>query len=95
VSRPAGTRLPGTAASGAGLAMSPVPLKRLRVNPILCDGVGYCAEIVPELIAVDDWGFPVVDSRPIDDEACLRHARKAVADCPKVALMLVDDDDRT
>jgi ferredoxin len=37
--------------------------RRLRVNPTLCDGVGYCAEIVPELITLDDWGYPVVDSR--------------------------------
>ena len=82
--------LPVATALGARLAMSEVPLKRLRVNPIVCDGVGYCAEIVPELISMDDWGFPIVDGRPITDEDYLRHARKAVADCPKVALMLED-----
>jgi len=68
--------------------MSLDSLRRLRVNPILCDGVGYCAEIVPELIYLDDWGFPVVDPTPIEDERCQRHARKAVARCPKVALLL-------
>jgi ferredoxin len=62
--------------------------RRLRVNPILCEGVRYCAEIVPELISVDDWGYPVVDSEPIEDQALLRHARRAVATCPRLALLL-------
>ena len=70
--------------------------RRLRVNPILCDGVGYCAEIAPEMITLDDWGFPVVDSQPITDETWLGHARRAVATCPRLALVLegVDSDRR-
>ena len=71
-------------------------LRRLRVNPILCDGVGFCAEIVPELISIDDWGFPVVDSQPIKNVTWLRHARRAVATCPRLALVLegLDSDRR-
>lgn len=68
---------------------APAP-KRLRINPILCNGVGYCAEILPERISLDDWGFPIIDPRPIDDPGCLRHARRAIAECPKVALFLED-----
>ncbi len=68
--------------------MSEGTQRRLRVNPTLCDGVGYCAEIVPELITLDDWGFPVVDSRPIDDEALLHHAQRAVTTCPRLALLI-------
>ncbi len=62
--------------------------RRVKVNPILCNGYGYCAEIVPELISLDDWGFPVVDSRPIEDDDVLRLARKAVATCPRLALLI-------
>jgi ferredoxin len=62
---------------------------RLRLNPILCDGLGYCAELVPELISLDEWGYPIVDRRPITDDRWLRHARRAVAACPRVALSLV------
>lgn len=62
--------------------------RRLRVNPTLCDGYGYCAEIVPELIALDDWGFPIVSSGGIDDGDVLRHAQRAVATCPRLALLL-------
>jgi ferredoxin len=68
--------------------MSEVVRQRLRVNPILCNGYGYCAEIVPELISLDDWGFPIVGSSPIDDDKVLRLAARAVATCPRLALLL-------
>ena len=62
--------------------------RRLRVNPILCTGYGYCAEIVPELIGVDDWGFPIVSTEPIGDDNLLWLAHRAVATCPRLALMI-------
>ncbi len=68
--------------------MSATVQRRLRVNPTLCTGYGYCAEIVPELISVDDWGYPIVDGRPIDDHRILSLARKAVATCPRLALIV-------
>ena len=61
---------------------------RLRVNPIRCDGARYCAEIVPELVGLDEWGYPIVSSAPIDDPRLLRLAERAVNDCPRVALQL-------
>lgn len=67
---------------------------RLRVNPILCDGLGYCAEIVPELIGLDDWGYPVVSADPVRDPALLRNAQRAVSQCPRVALLLTPQQDR-
>ena len=39
--------------------------KSLRVDPIACDGHGLCAELLPEWIRLDDWGFPIVDPRPL------------------------------
>jgi ferredoxin len=64
------------------------PRRRLRVNPVQCNGFGYCAEIVPELIGLDDWGFPIVNSRAIDDKAILQLAERAIATCPRLALLL-------
>jgi ferredoxin len=64
--------------------------RRLRVNPVLCDGYGYCAEIVPELISLDDWGFPIVNPAPIDDDKMQRLAERAVATCPRLALLFED-----
>jgi ferredoxin len=60
----------------------------LRVNPIACDGHGLCAELFPERVTLDEWGFPVVDPTPIP-KSLERHAKRAVAECPVLALSLV------
>jgi ferredoxin len=60
---------------------------RLTVNPIACTGHGACAELFPEWIRLDDWGYPMVDDSPVPDEL-LAHARRAVAACPTLALRL-------
>jgi ferredoxin len=70
------------------MAVSEELQRQLRVNPILCNGFGYCAEIVPELISLDDWGFPIVSSRSIEDDKLLGLARRAVATCPRLALLI-------
>jgi len=59
----------------------------LRVNPIACTGHGVCAELLPELIAVDEWGYPLIDPRPVP-RALEREARRAVSACPALALRL-------
>jgi ferredoxin len=59
----------------------------LRVNPIACEGHGACAELLPELITLDEWGYPIIDDRPVPP-ALERDARAAVAACPKLALKL-------
>jgi ferredoxin len=33
---------------------------KLRVNPIACAGHGVCAELLPELISIDEWGYPLL-----------------------------------
>ena len=60
----------------------------LRVNPIDCAGHGVCAELLPELISVDEWGYPIVDPRPVPPRLD-REARRAVAACPALALKLI------
>ncbi len=59
----------------------------LRVNPIACDAHGMCAELFPERITLDDWGYPVIDQRPIEPEL-VEHARRAANACPRAALLL-------
>ena len=63
-------------------------MSRLRVDPTLCEGYGYCAEIVPELITVDDWGYPIVSRREIESDDVMKLARRAVATCPRLALLI-------
>lgn len=59
----------------------------LRVDAIACDGHGVCAELLPEWIRLDDWGYPVVRPEAVPPEL-LDHARWAVANCPALALRL-------
>lgn len=60
---------------------------RLAVNPIACTGHGLCAELLPELITLDDWGYPIIADRPVPPEL-FSLARRAVASCPTLALRL-------
>ena len=60
---------------------------KLVVNPIACVGHGICAELFPERIRLDDWGYPIIDPRPIPAHLEV-HARRAVAACPTLALLL-------
>ena len=59
----------------------------LTVDRIKCDGHGLCAELLPELVSLDDWGYPIVAPRPIPDHL-LPHAQRAVEGCPVLALAL-------
>lgn len=61
---------------------------RLRLDPIACDGHGNCHELLPELIGLDRWGYPVVDGRSAVSAALERDAKRAVTMCPKLALAL-------
>jgi ferredoxin len=70
------------------------PQPHLVVDPIACDGHGLCAELFPERIGLDDWGFPLIDPRPIPREL-EREARRAVKECPKLALRLAGADQQT
>ena len=65
---------------------------RLRLNPIACEAHGLCAELLPEMIQLDEWGYPILDERPIPGEL-LEHARRAAASCPTLALLVERADD--
>ena len=59
----------------------------VRVNPIACTAHGLCAELLPERVRLDDWGYPIVDERPLEPEL-VAHAKRAAAACPTLALLL-------
>ncbi len=65
---------------------------RLQVDPIACTGFGLCAELYPEGVALDDWGYPLLTSGEIAPNA-LAHARRAVKACPTLALRLAKAED--
>lgn len=73
------------------VTLKPMTLKpmtlRLRLDPTVCTGHGLCADLLPERIELDEWGYPILlgDVPP----ALAGHARRAVKACPALALRLV------
>jgi len=61
--------------------------ERVRVNPITCEAHGMCAELLPERITLDEWGYPIVDEEPLP-ASLIDHARRAAEACPTFALLI-------
>jgi ferredoxin len=59
----------------------------LVIDPIACDGHGMCAELLPEIVRLDDWGYPILRPGPVPGEL-LGYARRAVEMCPVLAIRL-------
>lgn len=60
---------------------------KIRLNPILCDGYGQCAELLPERVRLDEWGYPMIAPESVGPEL-EPAARRAVSMCPRLALAL-------
>jgi ferredoxin len=60
----------------------------LRIDPAICDGVGICAHLAPDLITVDSWGYPIVSATPLERGGDRRQAEAAVRACPRKALFV-------
>jgi ferredoxin len=59
----------------------------IAVDPIACEAYGYCAELLPELVTLDEWGYPVVDAAPVPAQL-VAMARHAARQCPRRAFLL-------
>lgn len=59
----------------------------LRIDWPACRGRGLCAEVLPERLAIDEWGYPVVTG-PVPAEL-RRLAEEAASACPYRALVLI------
>jgi ferredoxin len=66
---------------------------RLRVNWLECKARGICAEVLPELIELDDWGYPIVAEGTVPNDL-VDEARLAVQSCPRLALLLIPEPGR-
>jgi ferredoxin len=68
-------------------------VRRLHVDWTRCDRRGSCAELLPELLAEDPWGYPLAHDgsrEPVVPPELARHAKRAVALCPRLALRLLE-----
>jgi ferredoxin len=52
-----------------------------------------CAELLPERITLDEWGYPLIDDEPLPD-SLVSHARRAAQACPTFALLLERERDK-
>lgn len=78
-----------TAQSSAPRARRPAerPVARLQLDPTICRGHGICAAAAPDLISLDEWGYPILTGEVLD-RAQLAGARRAADLCPALALRL-------
>ncbi len=65
------------------------PATRLSVDWTRCRGHGLCARLVPELVRLDDFGFPEFLDAPVPFWLA-RDANQAVEMCPALALRLTE-----
>ncbi len=61
---------------------------RLEIDRIACDAYGTCAELLPEGIDLDEWGYPIVAPGNVPLHL-VDHAKRAVDACPVLAMRLV------
>ncbi|HUB39310.1 MAG TPA: NADH-ubiquinone oxidoreductase-F iron-sulfur binding region domain-containing protein, partial [Streptosporangiaceae bacterium] len=64
---------------------------RLRVDWTRCRGHGLCARLMPELVELDEQGYPRFLEVPVPFWLS-KDARQAVATCPALALSLTTDE---
>ncbi len=62
-------------------------MSRLRVDWPSCQARGLCHELLPEVVDLDEWGYPIVRGEVTDE--LVADARAAVRACPRLALRLV------
>jgi ferredoxin len=58
----------------------------LAVDWPACTARGVCHELLPEVIDLDPWGYPLITGQI--DAATWKRAREAVSACPRQALRL-------
>jgi ferredoxin len=57
----------------------------LAIDWTRCDGHGLCAQLLPEAVRSDEWGYPIFDAELLA-ATDLNAVRRAVALCPSLAL---------
>lgn len=69
-------------------------MTRLHIDWTRCDGRGLCAELLPQLLTRDDWGYPLSRNgsrEPEIPKELAKFAKAAVKRCPVLALSILSD----
>jgi len=65
--------------------------RELTVDWIACEAFGMCHDLAPDLVALDDWGYPILpDTAVASDRAA--DIQRIVDCCPARALRLMPHD---
>ena len=62
-------------------------MSTLRVDWPVCQARGLCHELLPEIIELDEWGYPLINGEVTEE--LVADAKAAVRACPRLALRLV------
>ncbi|MFI9388766.1 ferredoxin [Kutzneria sp. NPDC052558] len=64
-------------------------MTELHIDWTACDARGLCAELLPELVSTDPWGYPLIADETVPARL-EEHARRAARLCPRLAISLRD-----
>ena len=67
---------------------------KIKVDFDLCESNAMCEALAPDVFELDDDDFLQLNTDEVTDENEQR-VRQAVAACPRAAISLVEDDERT
>ncbi len=62
---------------------------RIRVDWPACRAHGLCHELLPDLVRLDEWGYPVLPATLPPDRR--DEARIAARACPRLAVRVVEE----
>lgn len=71
------------------MSAEPKVVATLILNPTTCDGRGMCHDAAPDLVDLDEWGYPLLPGHGLRSDltkADLRVAEAATHACPALAL---------
>ena len=60
---------------------------KLGLNTELCEGFGACARHLPEVFALDEWGYAELRAEGVVPHGKEHLARRAMDDCPVLAIV--------
>lgn len=65
---------------------------RIKLDRTMCDGFGKCAEYLPTLISLDEWGYATLLGTGEVKDDLEQDAQRAILDCPLHAITRIDEE---
>ena len=62
----------------------------VHIDPVKCEGFGFCHDLLPEVFLLDEWGYAYVGQDGQVPAGMEAKAREAAAMCPVHAITTTD-----